>query len=83
MVPLIDIVTVWLPLAARAPAQSAVPTARQLVALMVLHLSVVVPLSATAVAARLIVGTTNAVSAFMKPYPDWKFGYVEFMGSAL
>jgi hypothetical protein len=67
LVPTFDIVTVWLPLAARAPVQSAVPEAVQLLASMEFHVSVAVPPTATAVALRVIVGTTAAVSACMNP----------------
>src|ERR1700722_1439572 len=67
LVPTVDIVTVWLPLGACTPLQSAVPEAVQLLAPMEGHVSVVVPPKATALAARVIVGTTNAVSACMNP----------------
>jgi hypothetical protein len=83
LVPVFDIVTVWLPLGARVPVQSAVPEAVQLVAATVVHVSVVVPLSATAVAARVMVGTMSAVSACMNPYPDSKLGDGVSMATAL
>ena len=67
MVPTFDIVTVWLPLAGRAPFQSAVPEAMQLLASMDVHVSVVVPPTATALVPRVIVGTTSAASACMNP----------------
>jgi len=74
-------VTVWLPFAANVPLQ--LPDAVHAVALIVDHVIVVDPPSATLGDPNDSVGATRTVFAWINPKPDWVLGDWSAIGKAL